>query len=98
MPAAYPSNRRVPPDVLRMLGRKLPAFALVVVWEGGKVDNPEFVADYYEADDGFVGEMWRWKKRVAPTIPAGSQYEVWAKLRNDWRMVDPLAADLGISK
>jgi hypothetical protein len=89
MPAAYPSRRRVPPDVLRVLGRKLPAFALIIVWEGGKVDNPEVVADYYEGDDGFVGEMWRWKKRVFPSIPAASKYELWAKKGSDWEMINP---------
>lgn len=89
MPATFPSKRRLPPDGLRMLGRKLPAFALVVVWNGEKVENPEFVADYWEGDDGFVGEMWRWKRKVYPSIPPEKKFELWIKARGDWSLVDP---------
>ena len=80
---------RTPPLNIQTFGGKLPKFALVIVWKGGVVENPEFVADYYEGDDGFVGELWRWKKRVRPTIPADKPFELWAKVDREWITLNP---------
>ena len=91
----YSSARdRKVPQLLLTLTPKLPAFAFVVLWEDGQYENPEFVADFWEGDDGFVGELQRWKRHNYPRIGGERGFECWMKVGRsfgpgDWHMVNP---------
>lgn len=90
----HDSFARKAPQALLSLTSKLPAFAFVIVWADGEVENPEFVADFWEGDDGFVGELQRWKKHNLPKIAGERAFECWVKVGRsfgpgEWMMVNP---------
>lgn len=91
---AYPSATRKPPHNVLQLTSKLPAFAFVIVWADGEVENPEFVADYWEGDDGFIGELYRWRNHNLLRIEGERGFECWMKCGKsfgpgEWTMVNP---------
>jgi hypothetical protein len=97
MACAYPSRRRTAPIAVQAMAKKVPCdYALILVWQNGKVENCEFVADTLDGGEilwkeyfSFRGEWARWKSRVLPTIPAGKNFELWAKWKKDLFMIHP---------
>ena len=97
MSCLTPSLHRNPPDCVILQFRKIPApYALILVWQNGKMENAEFVADYYEGTEilwkeffSWKGEWQRWRGRVASTIAPDKNYELWAKHKNLIFMVHP---------
>ena len=97
MPCAHPSKFKKPPGTVVAMGNKIPCpYALILVWDNGKVENAEFVADMLEGGEilwkeyfSWHGEWARWKQKVLPTIPVQKNYELWAKWRKDYFMVHP---------
>jgi len=79
------------------MGNKIPCpYALMLVWENGKVENAEFVADSLDGGEilwkeyfSWRGEWMRWRERVASKIPENKNYELWAKWEKDYFMVHP---------
>jgi len=96
------SKLRKPSGNLRLLSVKLPPYALVIIYQSGKVENPEFVADYYSGTEinrighffAFQEEWKRWKREVYPNIDVDEPYELWAKFKDEWVMVNPNAVDI----
>ena len=66
---------RKPPINLIQYVNKMPrrCHALLVILDGGKVENPEFVA--YSKDE-YSDELAKWKRRVLPTLKR-SKVEFW---------------------
>ena len=66
---------RKPPIKLTEYVSKMPrrCHSLLVILDGGKVENPEFVA--YSKDD-YSDELAKWKRRVLPTLRR-SNVEFW---------------------
>jgi len=97
MGCAYPSKHRTPPDKVTMMFNKMPCdYAMVLMWDDGKVENAEFGADTLDGGEVFGkeyfswrGEWARWKKTVLPTIPTNRNYELWAKWKHHHFMVHP---------
>ena len=97
MPCATPNPRRKPPLAVEAMANKVPCdYALILVWQNGKVENCEFVADTLDGGEilwkeyfSFRGEWARWKQRTLPTIPPEKNFELWAKWKKALFMVHP---------
>ena len=97
MSCLYPSKTRKPTDKVISQFNKIPApYALILVWQDEKMENAEFVADYYEGTErwgvetfSWKGEWHRWRNNVFPTIAQNKNYELWAKHKKDIFMVHP---------
>ena len=59
-----------PPVALEAYRDKVPRHALFAVYENGKVENPEFVADHWEGGNWFCWDhrLWKWLSEVYPHI------------------------------
>jgi hypothetical protein len=59
-----------PPLALTAYRDKVPKHALFAVYENGKVENPEFVADHMEGGNWFCWDyrLWLWTTEVYPHI------------------------------
>ena len=59
-----------PPLALQAYRDKVPKHALFAVYENGKVENPEFVADHMEGGNWFCWDyrLWKWMSEVYPHI------------------------------
>lgn len=59
-----------PPFALQVYKDKVPKHALFAVYENGKVENPEFVADHMEGGNWFCWDyrLWKWMTDVYPHI------------------------------
>jgi hypothetical protein len=79
---------RKPPLRLIEYVNKMPrrCRSLLVILDGGRVENPEFVV---WDRDSFTEELWKWKRKEVRV--AGSHVEFWAKHGQEFYRINPNA-------